>query len=377
MPYCTQCGAENATGYKFCIQCGKPSDAVASSIPASPSPPVQPQAAAPQPPTFAQPAAPPFDFGRWFGKNKTWLLPSVAILVIGILVYQLFLKPNPGKEGKALAVKECSCREEKVTEETSLKNEFLSKFTSYGFADAMAAQNRYDSIRVIVNENAAMCEEVNSELQTSYRKKFTKPDDIRLFLEGYYEASSDCKADNNDVAEIDSKVYEKIQELHQQMQVQETQQREDAYRRTLDSIKNVNDSIVTSPPVEAGDINAEAIISSFYTQENAITNEADIEALLNDFEFPVARYYNARNVDRVQMAKFYTASYIKLLSRHRVYGFENGMQTETLPDGSRKVIVSSTFEFATQSKPDEIKTRTTNDVFILTPSGKIKSVYTQ
>lgn len=359
MPFCIYCGTQNSDGYKFCIHCGKPC------------------AAAP-----AIPAPPPFNFVQWFGKNKAWLLPIVVLLIAGIAVYQLFLKKHPDKEGKSLAAKECGCAETKAAEELRLKNEFLSKFDSYAFAGTEAAQQRLNEIKLAVDQIADSCLQAGQEAARRVAEKFKNPDDQRRFQQAYYEARQQCSTSGNGVADMDAKVEAKVQEFRQRLQLKSETATENEIQRLRDSLTNAAKTPPTeAPPAEtapsptAGNLPAADVIRQFYAAENAVQSPSDVEPVLAYYAFPLTRYYDAYNVDRNRMAKIYSDSYFTTLAHHRVYGFENSIQTEAMPNGDTKVIVGCRFEFSTQKSPDDVRTRASTNVYLLSPAGKIKSVY--
>jgi hypothetical protein len=121
-------------------------------------------------------------------KNRRILIGALGFITVLIIVYYLFVRPNPARDGKKLASAYCACAT-KYNEAVAKTNaEFVSSFTSYNFKKKQDARNK---IQELQNPTIAENSECNTKTQNRYsdiRNKYVSDQEQRAAFDMAFSA---------------------------------------------------------------------------------------------------------------------------------------------------------------------------------------------
>lgn len=119
---------------------------------------------------------------------------------------------------------------------------------------------------------------------------------------------------------------------------------------------------------EADEITAK--LNSFYEADN---NE-NTDVILGYFAYPIKRYYQTYNVSYEQLKEMFAASFNSKLLSHKIFVNWSGSSVDKIANGYL-VKVNATYQFITQKKPDEERTRSFTMIISMNNNKEITSVY--
>ncbi len=153
---------------------------------------------------------------RFINKYKFILLSITILLIAFILVYNLFIKADPVKDGKNLAKKYCACSQELNESNLTSMKSFYDEFDNKKFKSRLEAKN---SLTNILQENQtkynSCVQTVDSKYQeqlANYNSKGGK--NIYTFQQTYSSLINSCNNNNNgDILSSRNRIDEKIRTI--------------------------------------------------------------------------------------------------------------------------------------------------------------------
>ena len=119
---------------------------------------------------------------------------------------------------------------------------------------------------------------------------------------------------------------------------------------------------------ETDDISA--LMKTFFEADNA----ENIPAILGYFSYPVKRYYNMNDVSYEKLETLFQSAFSTTLLHHSINVNWEGSVVEKTAYGYL-VKVNATYDFATQKKPEEEKSRIINVVILMNGNRQITTIY--
>ena len=119
---------------------------------------------------------------------------------------------------------------------------------------------------------------------------------------------------------------------------------------------------------EADEITAK--LNSFYEADN---NE-NTDVILGYFDYPIKRYYQTYNVSYEQLKEMFAVSFNSKLLSHKIFVNWSSSTVDKIANGYLAKI-NATYQFITQKKPDEEKSRSLNMIISMNNNKEITSVY--
>jgi len=111
-------------------------------------------------------------------------------------------------------------------------------------------------------------------------------------------------------------------------------------------------------------------LENFYQCEN----NNDIGCLLNNYSFPVNRYYQLYNVGYDDLHKLFTESFNEKLSYHHIT-IKWGSSTLQKTTEGYKAILYADYEFTRANTPDEQRNRSIQIIIFMDTNYKITTIY--
>lgn len=152
-----------------------------------------------------------FDMGKWLIKNKRLLLGTASLLILVFIVYLLFFKHNPIKDGKNSAASFCNCgKKEKEKYEKTYKN-FIADFESYKFSGRNEANQKLNSLIQTINDETQKCFSSNRDLVEKLKSRYVgKKEDTKKFQSAYTERMMLCNNGNTEINNYYNQALDKI-----------------------------------------------------------------------------------------------------------------------------------------------------------------------
>ncbi|MBK8300434.1 MAG: zinc-ribbon domain-containing protein [Chitinophagaceae bacterium] len=131
------------------------------------------------------------------------------------------------------------------------------------------------------------------------------------------------------------------------------------------------ESNITTEPISPTEVTyVSQVLQNFYQCEN---NE-DISCLLDNYNFPVGRYYQLNNVSYYDLHKLFSESFNEKLDYHNITIKWNYSTVEKAGDGY-KAILYADYEFRRTNAPDEYRNRSIQIIIHMNSYYKIISIY--
>ncbi|MCB0540604.1 MAG: hypothetical protein KDE33_24015 [Bacteroidetes bacterium] len=153
-----------------------------------------------------------FDVAEWFKKNKKIAIGVITSFLVLFGVYRIFLKHDPERDGKSVAIAYCDCAEKANAGNIKANEEFLNSFSSYNFKKRQEARNKLEELKNPANTAQIEC---NNKAQIKYnelRNRYITNEEVQKKFDFAYTAQSGiCNPSNQSklnsmFAEIESKI---------------------------------------------------------------------------------------------------------------------------------------------------------------------------
>lgn len=153
----------------------------------------------------------------WFlSKHKIALSIGAGFIVALLVVYNLFIKADPVKDGKLLAKNYCSCSEELSKNNLASMQSYYTRFDSLDFKSRLEARNALNSI---LGENQTKYGGCTQAADIKYKEKLADYSssggrNLYTFEQTYNSLISACNgSNNNEVIALQSSIDEKIKTI--------------------------------------------------------------------------------------------------------------------------------------------------------------------
>lgn len=152
---------------------------------------------------------------KFVSKNKMSLIVTASILIAFIIVYNLFIKPNPVKDAKFLAQNYCGCQEELNKNNLATMQAFLKDFDNKKYASKSAARSALNNL---LQPNQTKFNDCVQQANMNYKNKDVDYNAkggkyVYTFEQTYNSLIGACNSNNNDVASIQTSIDEKIKTI--------------------------------------------------------------------------------------------------------------------------------------------------------------------
>ena len=144
---------------------------------------------------------------------------------------------------------------------------------------------------------------------------------------------------------------------------------------------SVSEAVPLNNGVQSGEVaiskaevdNVSQALKKFYQCEN----DGDISCLLNNYNFPVNRYYQLNNVSYEDLHKLFTESFTEKLSYHFINIKWDYCTVQKDADGyyGYKAVLYADYSFTRQNTPDENRSRSIQVVIFMNSNYKITAIY--
>ena len=185
MPFCTNCGKQNSESNKFCTSCGavlnQSSKIIESGVPPNQINPVQTTAkitsqveniSKTQATTSSTPQITNFDISKWLNKNKYIIFSIVGLAILSVGVYYFYLKHDPVKDAKKIAIAYCDCGKKQNEQMTESYRKFLTNFDLYKFSGREAAHQKLTALMQSINDISQECYGANQEEISKLKERY-------------------------------------------------------------------------------------------------------------------------------------------------------------------------------------------------------------
>lgn len=149
-------------------------------------------------------------------KHKVKLLIAAGCLIALILVYNLFLKADPVKDGKNLAKNYCLCAEELNKDNATTMQAFLNEFDSKNFKSRLEAKT---SLLNLFQPNQTKYNNCTQQADIKYRERYADYNgkggsNVYIFEQTYTSLISGCNSlSDNQTLSIQTSIDQKVQSI--------------------------------------------------------------------------------------------------------------------------------------------------------------------
>ncbi len=183
MAYCTKCGKQNPDTAKFCTGCGN--ILVHRATNTLPAP--LPQR------SFGERINMSKNFVR---RHRGFFLLCLSLSIISAGIYYFFLRPQPEKDAKKLALAYCKCAEDSSKNNIVHLKHFSDNFEKNNFKSKSLARTTFTQYYRIVQQKYDTCtQEAKEKYHETLRKYSKRKDKIRfLFIDSYHLRTNSCSS---------------------------------------------------------------------------------------------------------------------------------------------------------------------------------------
>lgn len=153
---------------------------------------------------------------NFLSKYKVILLSSAGVLIAFLVVYNLFIKDDPVKDGKNLAKNYCNCSEELNKNNLVSMQAYYDEFDNKKFKTKIEARN---SLNNVMQENQTKYNSCTQAADVKYKERLVDYNskggqNIYTFEQTYSSIISACNSNNNsDIVSLQNKIDEKIKTI--------------------------------------------------------------------------------------------------------------------------------------------------------------------
>lgn len=145
-------------------------------------------------------------------KNKVLFIILPLPVVLFIIIYIFFLRPNPAADGKKAADAFCNCTEQYDSAMIAAGNTFINTFSTFNFQTRQAAADQWQQIQNPINNEYANCknaaQDLEGRLSSKYNSNNNQYNTFQAALSS--ENGSGDMQNQSEVASLESDVQNKI-----------------------------------------------------------------------------------------------------------------------------------------------------------------------
>lgn len=327
MQYCTHCGKPNPETAKFCTSCG-----IKLGV-------QNDRKEAPDLSQYSNQEKLPGS-GSLSGNNKKWLIFGIAgAVLLGIFVVIYFTN----RKGTESSLTTSGDTTTVITQQSEMSAPYTAngsneqKIFFYSSPDESTRRSAYinSPVDVIVKQiqnNFGFIKFINERGQES---------DGWVHMQYLSLRSGNSSSDNNSISTTNNP---------------EPAQNENP-------IRNLNASLDESQTIFLK-------LKTLYDNENL----GNVQGIVSNFSFPIARYYNVYNISIDSLSNLYIHSFNETLQYHRITPDWHASSIEKIND-NYKINLIADYQFILSKKPEEQKNRRINIIVIMNSNYEISSVY--
>jgi hypothetical protein len=149
-------------------------------------------------------------------KHKVLVLSSCMLLICFVIVYNLFIKADPVKDGKDLAKSYCDCTDELYKNNSTTMESFINDFDSKKFKMRIEARNLLNKL---LQDNQSKYISCTQKVNLKYIERLAdynaKADqNASIFQQTYAMINNACNnSSNNDIVNLQSEIETKIKSI--------------------------------------------------------------------------------------------------------------------------------------------------------------------
>jgi hypothetical protein len=149
-------------------------------------------------------------------KYKVGLVISISVLIVLIIVYNLFIKADPVKDGKNLAKNYCTCSEQLNKDNLDSMKSYFDEFGNQKFKSRLEARNL---LNASLQENQAKHSNCIQAADIKYREQLADYNskggrNVYIFEQTYSSIISACSSNSNgDIVSFQNRIDEKIRSI--------------------------------------------------------------------------------------------------------------------------------------------------------------------
>ncbi|NUQ25137.1 MAG: hypothetical protein HUU34_14415 [Saprospiraceae bacterium] len=152
------------------------------------------------------------DVSKWLKANTKTVIPITVTLLLLLVIYQLFLKHDPVRDGKNIATAFCKCVESSNENNIKIHKIFLSSFSTYNFNKRNEARNKLQELQKSIGKEYIECTEKAqiqyNQLESRY---INNEESLNKFTQSYTNQNVICQPSNeSELHSIASDVQSKI-----------------------------------------------------------------------------------------------------------------------------------------------------------------------
>ena len=138
-----------------------------------------------------------FDIGAWINKNKKILIGIVSSVIVLFVVYFLFLKNDPAKDGQNSAIANCDCAKNSNEQMIECYKKFIADFDSYKFSGRQEANQKLQSLIQDENNKSQQCYLAGQEKYKKLKEKYITDADLSGKFDYAFNAQQGLCNNNN------------------------------------------------------------------------------------------------------------------------------------------------------------------------------------
>lgn len=145
-------------------------------------------------------------------KNKVLFIILPLPVVLFIIIYILFLRPDPAADGKKAADAFCNCTEQYDSAMIAAGNTFINTFSTFNFQTRQAAADQWQQIQNPINNEYANCKNAAQDLEGRLSSKYNSNNNqYNTFQAALSSENGSCDIQNqSEVTSLESDVQNKI-----------------------------------------------------------------------------------------------------------------------------------------------------------------------